>query len=109
MEHLWPLLLLLVTPRAQIADALAMRLAALRVRTPLGAERDVTPSAPLPRASERIGPHEEVHRAWPRAAVVARLGYGNSLHDTSPSLRWAGVLCPITMLARNVPRIRARQ
>jgi len=39
---------MVVTPRAESAHALAMGLAALRVRTRLGPERNVTPLAALP-------------------------------------------------------------
>ncbi len=63
---------MVVTPRAESARALAMGLAALRVRTRLGPERDVTPLAPLSGSSKRVWPHEETHRAWHLSAVVSR-------------------------------------
>jgi len=62
---------MVATPRAEIARALAMGLAALGVRTPLGPERDVTPLATLPGSSECVWPHEEAHRAWHRCEVVS--------------------------------------
>jgi len=108
VEHLWQRLPLLVTPCAEIAGALAMRLAALRVRTPLGPERDVTSSAPLPHASKRVWPSEQARQGWPLSEVVSRPCYGNSLHDASPSLLWAGALCPAPGLARNIPRVWGR-
>jgi hypothetical protein len=60
------------TPHAEIARALAMGLVALRVRTWLGPERDVTPVATLPGSAERVWLHEEAHRTWHRSAVVSR-------------------------------------
>jgi hypothetical protein len=63
---------MVVTPRAESARALAMGLAALRVRTRLGPERDVTPVATLPGSAERDWLHEETHRTWHRSAVVSR-------------------------------------
>ena len=63
---------MVATPRAEIARALAMPLEALRVRTQLGPERDVTPLATLPGFSERVWPHEEAQRAWHLSEVVSR-------------------------------------
>lgn len=53
---------MVVTPYAESARALAVGLTALRVRTRLGPERDVTPVATLPGSAERVWPHEEAHR-----------------------------------------------
>ena len=63
---------MVVTPRAESAHALAMGLAALRVRTRLGPERNVTPLATLPGPAERVWPHEEAHRVRHLSAVVSR-------------------------------------
>ena len=63
---------MVVTPRAESARALAMGLAALRVRTRPAPEGDVTPWAPLPGSSERVGPDEKAHRVGDRSAVVSR-------------------------------------
>ena len=63
---------MVATPHAEITRALAMGLAALRVRTRLAPERDVTPWAPLPGSSERVGPDEKAHRVGDRSAVVSR-------------------------------------
>ncbi len=63
---------MVATPHAKITRTLAMGLAALRVRTRLEPERDVTPWATLPGSSEHVWPDEKVPRIGHRSAVVSR-------------------------------------
>ena len=63
---------MVATPHAEVARALSMRLTTLRVRTPLGPERDVTPVATLPGSSARVWSDAKAHRVWDRSAVVSR-------------------------------------
>jgi hypothetical protein len=72
MANISRLLLMVATPHAEVARALTMRLATLRIRTRLGPKRDVTPVATLLGSSARVWSDEKVHRVWDRSAVVSR-------------------------------------
>src|SRR5262245_27667812 len=72
VDHLDGLRLFLAAPEAQVAGALTMIGAALRVRAGLGAEGNATPSTTLPGVSERVWHHGEVRRARRKRQVVSQ-------------------------------------
>src|SRR5262249_7626520 len=93
-----------------IADALAMLLLALRVRTEGGPEGDVTPLATLHETPESFRPSLAVHGAWSRDQVAPCPGHcGGLLHSSPPSPLRAGAHLPADPLGLHVPRGRGTQ